>query len=515
MASAPADTPSSLDLSANQAPTAPDVPAHRLRRLFSQFAVLSLAEVVCRLISLAVVVQLARRLGRDGYGRIEFSFNIVFWLIFVIRDGVELVFCREVARRTRVKPQLINAFVSLKFLIAIGLWLLLSIFAFLVFRQKSDATLVCSYGALLLTTSLGLDNVFRGLEKPGIVAISLVLRSILYAAGVSILISTSDDIRLVPLVLFASEALGISIVWARYGLEFGLPRPSFRHARRFGLAVLAQGRSVLGIQLAQVILASIDVMLIGLIDSWGQVGLYGAPHRIISAALTFGLIFQQILLPHLVRSGTSHSRQNPIAIRRITLYAMAAIMPMTLVISLCGRMVIDTLFTLEFDHAWPLLTIGVWRVPLLAINSIHIATLVATHREREGFRILARCILLAVPVVLVMHAWRGLVGTMCAMVFVAFMITVLTGSAVYGTAPAADENKFISRNLSRMSLRPGFAVALAFASLLLLLGQFSSGNIASETSADSQPETVTNSPVNGLGPTNVSRQSSAVDGLVR
>ena len=61
-----------------------------LKSLISQFAILSIAEVICRLISLAVVVELARRVGREGYGRIEFSFNIVFWLIFVLRDG----FCR-------------------------------------------------------------------------------------------------------------------------------------------------------------------------------------------------------------------------------------------------------------------------------------------------------------------------------------------------------------------------------------------------------------------------------------
>lgn len=508
---ATADSPAITDNTSHQATPPPVVHSHRLRRLFSQFAVLSLAEVACRLISLAVVVQLARRLGRDGYGRIEFSFNIVFWLIFVIRDGVELVFCREVARRKRVKPQLINAFVSLKFLIAIGLWLLLAGFASLVFRQNNDTWLVCSYGLLLLTTSLGLDNVFRGREKPGIVAVSLVIRSILYAIGVSLLIRTSDDIRLVPLVLFASEALGIAIVWVRYTLEFGLPRPSFRHARRFGLAVLAQGKSVLGIQFAQVVLASIDVMLIGLIDSWSLVGLYGAPHRIISAALTFGLIFQQILLPHLVRSGTTN-RQNPADIRRITIFAMAAILPMTLVISLSGRLVIDTLFSIEFDRAWPLLAIGVWRVPLLAINSIHIATLVASHREREGFRILARCILVAVPVVLAMHAWRGLVGTMCAMVFVAFMITVLTGNAVYASHPATLSKR---NDYRQFSWRPGFAVFIGFFILLALLGQFSSGNIVSETSSDSIADSVKTHRDEARYQTDVSRLPSSDSGLAR
>ena len=128
-----------------------------LKSLISQFAILSIAEVICRLISLAVVVELARRVGREGYGRIEFSFNIVFWLIFVLRDGVELVFCREVAKRKRPKPQLVNAFLSLKLSLAFMLWVFLAIVSLVVFRDTHDRIMLCSYGALLMTTAMGLE----------------------------------------------------------------------------------------------------------------------------------------------------------------------------------------------------------------------------------------------------------------------------------------------------------------------------------------------------------------------
>lgn len=199
---------------------------HRnLKRLVSQFAILSLAEVICRLISLVVVVELARRVGRDGYGRIEFSFNIVFWLIFVLRDGVELVFCREVAKRPRPKPRLVNAFLSLKLFLAIVLWLFLAILSLVIFRQWHDRVMLCSYGALLMTTALGLDNVFRGREKPGIVALSLVVRSCLYACGVWFWVHDRSRLEWVPWLLAGAEFLGIMIVWVRYSLEFGIPRP--------------------------------------------------------------------------------------------------------------------------------------------------------------------------------------------------------------------------------------------------------------------------------------------------
>lgn len=450
-------------------------PVYRLRRLFSQFAILSLAEIICRLISLLVVVQLARRVGREGYGRVEFSFNVVYWLIFVLRDGVELVFCREVARRTRLKPSLINSFLSLKLSLSIILWSLLCVAATFIFKVPSDRMLVCSYGALLLTTALGLDNVFRGREKPEIVAVSLIIRSSLYALGIWYIVTDAGHLFWVPWILFLSEATGISLVWFCYSLEFGLPRLRFRHAWRFATAVLAQGRCVLGIQLAQVILASIDVVIIGLSDSWGMVGLYGAPHRIITAAVTFGLIFQQVLLPHLVRSGTLTQANASASIRRISRLALTGLIPITLLISITGRLVIDTLFTVEFDSAWPLLMIGVWRVPLLAVTSIHIATMVALHREREGLRIMSRCVMLAIPVVLLMHSWRGLLGTACAMVFVALMIAIMTGLAVYDTPHVTSQNSTLdwSEKPRRRRFRRSVAtIAGAFLLLVGLLWQF-------------------------------------------
>ena len=42
--------------------------------------------------------------------------------------------------------------------------------------------------------------------------------------------------------------------------------------------------------------------LVGLMSQWADVGRYGAPHQMITAVLTFGLIFQQVVFPTLARS---------------------------------------------------------------------------------------------------------------------------------------------------------------------------------------------------------------------
>ena len=61
------------------------------RRIASNFVYLSSAELVCRTTSVLVTLALAYRLGVAGYGRIEFAFNIVFWLVLLLRDSTDVI----------------------------------------------------------------------------------------------------------------------------------------------------------------------------------------------------------------------------------------------------------------------------------------------------------------------------------------------------------------------------------------------------------------------------------------
>src|SRR3954453_14170427 len=91
------------------------------RRIASNFAALSAAEIACRATSVAVTLYLAKCLGRAGYGRIEFAFNIVFWLVLLVRDGLEVIAAREIARHPRLVRPLVNHILAVKVLLALGL----------------------------------------------------------------------------------------------------------------------------------------------------------------------------------------------------------------------------------------------------------------------------------------------------------------------------------------------------------------------------------------------------------
>ena len=160
------------------------------------------------------------------------------------------------------------------------------------------------YGLMLFTTAIGLDFVYRGTECMGLLAVSLCLRTFIYAVGVMAWVGDPSRIIWVPIWLAVGETSGIAIVWLHYLKHYRLPRP--RLGLRFITIILQRGRTVCLIQLSQAVISTADLLVVGLLSSWWDVGRYGAPHRMVTALLTFGLIFQQAAFPTLVAALEAH-----------------------------------------------------------------------------------------------------------------------------------------------------------------------------------------------------------------
>ena len=167
-------------------------PAPASSRVASNFAASSAAEIACRGVAMAVTFTLAARLGKEGYGKVEFSFNVVFWLVLLVRDGLEVIAAREIARHPRLIRPLVDHILALKGLLAMGLLAGLVLVGTFTLRGPTERAILTVYGLMLLTTALGLDYVYRGIERMKLVAVSLVLRTLVYAAGVVLSVGSVD-----------------------------------------------------------------------------------------------------------------------------------------------------------------------------------------------------------------------------------------------------------------------------------------------------------------------------------
>jgi len=203
----------------SEPPVQPD-PQHRSglvagRRIASNFAFLSLAELVCRATSVIVTLSLAQRLGVVGYGRIEFAFTVVFWLVLLVRDSSDVIVARELSRHPRLIKPLVDHVLAIRGLFSLVLFTGLAIVGALTLRDSADWWVLTLYGLMLFTTAIGLDFVYRGTERMGLLAVSLCLRTFVYAVGVLAWVGDAHRIVWVPIWLAVGEASGIALVlWA-------------------------------------------------------------------------------------------------------------------------------------------------------------------------------------------------------------------------------------------------------------------------------------------------------------
>jgi O-antigen/teichoic acid export membrane protein len=401
----------------------PQAEAAAPRRIASNFAAMSAAEMICRGTSVAVTLSLARSLGSAGYGRIEFAFNVVFWLVLLVRDGVEVIAAREVARHPGLIRPLVNHVLAVKLLFALGLFAGLVTVGSLTLGAGMDRTVLVLYGLMLLTTAMGVDFVYRGTERMGLTAFSLCLRTMVYAAGVWLWVSDASRIVWVPAWLVMGEALGIGLVWAFYTRQYGLPRPVL--GMRFIRVFLRRGRSVVLIEVAKTVITSADLMVVGLLCAWSDVGCYGLPHRMIAAILTFGLVFQQVVFPMLSRSWRQTVGAGRETLNGLVEVLLTGLLPIAVGGSILAAPLVR-LLPAEYAGASVLLALGIWRAPLLTLAFLYQTTLIAVNRESIGVRLLWVAAAVSAPLAAVLCGLIGLPGASLAAVLTALGL-VLAG----------------------------------------------------------------------------------------
>ena len=363
-----------------------------------------------------------KRLGVVGYGRVEFAFNVVFWLVLLVRDSSDVIVARELSRHPRLIKPLVDQVLAIKGLFSLILFAGLCCGA-LTLHDPADWWVLVCYGLMLFTTAIGLDFVYRGTECMGLLAVSLSLRTFVYAVGVLAWVGNAERIVWVPVWLAVGEASGIGLVWLHYLRNHRLPRP------RLGLRVLSvivrRGRMVCMIQLSQAIISTADLMVVGVLCSGWDLGIYGAPHRMVTALLTFGLIFQQVAFPALSRLWRQTAKAGREALDSLVEVLMTALVPIAIGTTvLAGPLV--RLLPEDYAGAGLLLALGIWRAPLLILAFLYQTTLIAMNREAVGVRSLVLAAIGIVPLVATLRFYFGLPGAAGAVILLG-MGLVLTG----------------------------------------------------------------------------------------
>jgi O-antigen/teichoic acid export membrane protein len=437
--------------------------------------------LLARILSFLAFIYLARVLGVDGYGVVEFALSVAIYLQAFTEGGLDLWATREVAQGKSVK-RLVAQVVPLRFLLGLvgfgGLVLLLPLFP----DYPQMGLLLVLFGLRAFSQSLDLRWVFMGQEKMRSVATGLIIAQVVFAGAVFGLVRGPADVVWVPIVQLVGNLAMAGYFYYRFVASERTPlvRPTFRGIRQ------ALGPSLtLGASRGLALLSfNFDTLLLGFLLGATAVGLYNAAYRPLTALLTVSATYGLGLFPALSRAFSENSQQfSELVLRSLRLTAICAI-PIGVGGSFLAAPLVELLFGADYAAAAPVLQLLSWSAMLVVLRVTFRQALAASGHQRLDLVCATVATSINVGLNLVFIPQFGIVGAAIAtlvseVVWVSAAIfssarlvpipAVLMQLARPTIAGAAMVGCFlVTSNLSWL-LQP-FIAGTAYLSVLLLLG---------------------------------------------
>jgi O-antigen/teichoic acid export membrane protein len=266
---------------------------------FKNFLSLAGGESVSKLLTFAAFAYLARVLGPDGFGLVEFAGSVMLCAGLIVDQGFGPYGAREIARAPQRTVELVSEIVSARIILAIVAYIGVALFALALRRSPVLTQLVFIYGASLFVMPLLLQWVFQGHEQMRTVAVSQVIRQVLFAATVFACVRDASRIWIAGVAEVAGACGAAGYCLAMYRRRFG---GAIRLRLFFSRRLVREGVPIGLSQMFWMIRMFGATLVLGIIAPAEDVGFFASGQRILIALHAFVWLYYFNLLPSFARA---------------------------------------------------------------------------------------------------------------------------------------------------------------------------------------------------------------------
>ncbi|MFA0962049.1 flippase [Roseivirga sp. BDSF3-8] len=270
------------------------------KKLIENFLSFSGINILNTLIPLLIYPYLVRVLGVEMAGLIAFSGSLVAYFRIVVEYGLSLVGARDLVQFQANKPRSLSVFSHIMWIRLLLLAASLAVGTVVIFAvpvfQKEWLFHVLFLSALIGET-LYVPWVFQAYEQMKYATLSMVVSKVLFAAGVFWLIQTKADYLWYPILFsgsaFISGVAALYFIFRKFSLRITGLRPVMLKY------YLVEGWYLFLSRLFVNLYNSTNILILGFFTNELIVGYYAIAGKVISAAISFVDILNQVLYPRL------------------------------------------------------------------------------------------------------------------------------------------------------------------------------------------------------------------------
>ena len=332
----------------------------RLREYIENTSWLAFERLFRMILGLVGWLYIARYLGPDNYGLLNYALSLVGLFATVAALGMDQLLMRELVQNPAAQGLYLGTAAGLRLVGSLAAILLISILLFMLQGAADDRVLVWIISLTLLLQSLGgIESFFAAKIRSRYVVYIQILQSILSLAVRIVLVQLEA-----PLVWFAVAItldsvllyLGLAWVYSKFGGNLMAWRFDFEEAKRLFKAswpIIFTGIFV-------TIYLKIDQVMLKLMVDEHEAGIYAAAVKLSETwyflpAIISTSVFPAIVNARKVGMGLYHARLQD-------LYDLLTLLSVSLaiVVSFMSTHLISWVFGAAFSEAGPVLALHIW-----------------------------------------------------------------------------------------------------------------------------------------------------------
>ncbi len=268
------------------------------RILKNIFSLLS-SGVVVHAVSFFTVVYIARVLGPQGFGKINFAFAIVGYFMLFTDMGVSVIATREVASGRRGLNNYVGNILALRLCLTLLSFAVLLAIAFYLRKPAEIKYLIILYGAGVFMSCIFIEWLFQGIEKMYYIAIGRIAGITIYAAGVFTLIHGPQQLLIIPCLQFLSGLVTASCLISffqmvagkiEFDIDMQIWRDSLRNALPIGTAVLMN-----------FVVNNANTVMLGFMSTEASVGYFNSAAKLLLPLTMLGSVYFDAIYPVISR----------------------------------------------------------------------------------------------------------------------------------------------------------------------------------------------------------------------
>jgi O-antigen/teichoic acid export membrane protein len=339
------------------------------RSLFRSVLRLGSGEFLGRLASITTVILLGHRYGVVILGVYALAMTVTLYAQPLIDFGLRHIGARLVARFPEQGRQIVSRVQRRRLLMAITVLPFILLYATLANLPLAMKVFLFSFASIGTLYAISLDWAAWGKEHLQFFSLARAAVPLGVLAGVLAAIALRGHIlRWLVLGSLMGYLLQAGLFWAWWRRHQPSAHEELKNLHEIDESLSWSRSSIMGAALiANLAFTSIDMLMLGVMASPQQVGLYGAAYRVINQVLVTYYLLTNTLYPQFARQPIGERAQ--MLRSRILMALFAAGTVLATLVAVFRKPVLSLLFGRSFLAAAPLLLLLAWCLPLDFLTS--------------------------------------------------------------------------------------------------------------------------------------------------